>query len=191
MGLSRRASVDGPQSTGLSRRASVDGPHAIGLIQTDPQPHGASGAPMPSPFELDPRLSADSLPVMTLGLSEVRLHRDARYPWLLVIPQVPGAREILDLAGADQDRLWAEVRWAAQVLTELHRPTKLNIAALGNQVPQLHVHVIARFEGDAAWPAPVWGAHPPLPYAAAEASDALDALRSAFRRVGAAGGWGA
>jgi diadenosine tetraphosphate (Ap4A) HIT family hydrolase len=135
---------------------------------------------MSVPFELDPRIAADSLPVLDLGLSEVRLHRDARYPWLLLIPRVPGAREILDLSEADQDRVWTEIRWAARVLQELHRPTKLNVAMLGNQVPQLHIHVIARFDTDAAWPGPVWGAHPPLPYAAAAASDALDALRSAF-----------
>jgi len=128
-------------------------------------------------FELDPRLAADSLFVRALELCEVRLHRDARYPWLLLIPRVPGAVEILDLSPEDQDRLWGEIRWAAGLLQRRYRPTKLNVAALGNQVRQLHVHVIARWEGDAAWPGPVWGAHPPLPYTPGAAAEVIEGLR--------------
>jgi diadenosine tetraphosphate (Ap4A) HIT family hydrolase len=131
-------------------------------------------------FQLDPRLEADSIPVVTLGLSQVRLHRDSRYPWLILVPQVPGAVEILDLTPGDQDRLWVEIRRAAAVLRHLHHPTKLNVAALGNQVSQLHVHVIARFASDAAWPGPVWGAHPPLPYGEAAAAEAVDQLQRSF-----------
>lgn len=142
---------------------------------------------MTSSFELDPRLRADSLQVVTLGLCEVRLNRDARYPWLLVIPQVSGVREILDLDAIDQDRLWAEIRVAARVLKACCSPTKLNIAALGNQVPQLHVHVIARFDHDAAWPDPVWGAHPALAYSETALSQILDSLLLAFREAGGHG----
>jgi diadenosine tetraphosphate (Ap4A) HIT family hydrolase len=143
----------------------------------------APGAPEPPAFELDPRLAADSLPVQALGLCDVRLHRDARYPWLLLIPRVPGAVEILDLDPDDQDRLWREIRVAARVLQALHRPTKLNVAALGNQVRQLHVHVIARSADDAAWPGPVWGAHPPLPYAPEVASARIEEVRAALGRA--------
>jgi diadenosine tetraphosphate (Ap4A) HIT family hydrolase len=131
-------------------------------------------------FALDPRISADSLPVVRLGLCEVRLHRDARYPWLLLIPEVAGAVEVLDLGAADQDQLWVEIRRAAAVLQSLYSPTKLNVAALGNQVPQLHVHVIARFTDDAAWPGPVWGAYPAIPYAEATAAALIGRLRIAF-----------
>jgi diadenosine tetraphosphate (Ap4A) HIT family hydrolase len=137
-----------------------------------------------SAFQLDPRLAADSIPVVTLGLSQVRLHRDARYPWLILVPQVSGAVEILDLTPGDQERLWEEIRRAAAVLRDLYQPTKLNVAALGNQVPQLHVHVIARFSSDAAWPGPVWGAHPPLPYGDAGAAEAVQQLQDGFEALG-------
>ncbi len=116
---------------------------------------------MSSPdFTLDDRLAATSVPVTELPLCGVRLMDDARYPWLLLVPRVAGVVEILDLDEADQRRLYDEALRCARALRAVVRPDKLNIAALGNQVPQLHLHVIARFHGDDAWPRPVWGAHP-------------------------------
>jgi len=115
-------------------------------------------------FELDPRLAADTVAVTNLSISSVRLMNDARYPWLVLIPARAGMVEIIDLSEQDQLRLYDDIRHCARALQAHCQPDKLNIAALGNQVAQLHVHVIARFKTDAAWPAPVWGAHPPLPY---------------------------
>lgn len=109
------------------------------------------------PFELDPVLAADTLEIVSFDLCEIRLMDDARFPWLILVPRREAAVEILDLEPTDQDLLWTEIRAAASALRQIHRPDKLNIGALGNQVSQLHVHVIARFRHDDAWPAPVWG----------------------------------
>jgi diadenosine tetraphosphate (Ap4A) HIT family hydrolase len=117
-----------------------------------------------SEFELDPRLEGDSLPVIDLALCQVRLMNDARYPWLVLVPRRAGMVELFDLEEADQQQLHQDIRRCGEALRTLYRPDKLNIAALGNQVSQLHVHVIARFGDDAAWPDPVWGKLPPLPH---------------------------
>lgn len=112
-------------------------------------------------FELDPRLSGDSTPVCDLPLSSVRLMRDVRFEWLLLVPRRNGLVEIIDLDEADQQRLMREVALAGRVIKAETGCDKLNVAALGNMVPQLHVHVIARRKSDDAWPGPVWGAGQP------------------------------
>lgn len=108
-------------------------------------------------FELDPRLEADSEQLLWLGLCELRLMNDRRWPWLILIPQRPGAEEVHDLTPLDQAMLTFESNMVAQALKTVTGCTKINTAALGNIVRQLHVHVIARSEGDAGWPGPVWG----------------------------------
>jgi len=132
-------------------------------------------------FALDPRLAADTRPVADLGLSRLVMMRDGNYPWLILVPRVAGAVEILDLAPADRARLWDEIETVAAALKAETGADKLNIAALGNVVAQLHVHVIARFHGDAAWPAPVWGkvAAAPLDETRAERLAAAVAARLA------------
>lgn len=131
-------------------------------------------------FSLDPRLAADSCAVATLPLCEVRLKQDARYPWLILVPRQAGLVEISDLAAAAQTRLWQEVNQAAAALRAVAPCDKLNLGALGNIVRQLHVHVIARRIGDAAWPGPVWGHGAALAYADAELAARRDALRQAL-----------
>lgn len=126
-------------------------------------------------FRPDPRLAADSLLVADGPLSQLRLMDDARFPWLVLVPRMAGAEEWIDLDGASQRRLLAEVNLAGRLLRSLGPVHKLNIGALGNIVRQLHVHVVARREGDAAWPGPVWGSGARVPYAAPE-RDALVAL---------------
>lgn len=113
-----------------------------------------------SGFALHPRLAADTLPVLDLPLCSVRLMDDERYPWLILVPRRAGVAEVLDLSPTDQERLWQETRLCAAVLREQEAPDRINLGALGNVVPQLHMHVVARREGDDAWPGPVWGAHP-------------------------------
>ena len=130
--------------------------------------------------DLDPRLAADSVLVADGPLSQFRLVDDARFPWLVLVPRVPGATEWIDLDGAAQRRLLAEVNLAGRLLRGLGPVHKLNIGALGNVVRQLHVHVVARQEGDAAWPGPVWGAGARQPYVASEREALLSSLRSAL-----------
>ena len=131
-------------------------------------------------IDLDPRLAADSLLLADGPLSQFRLVDDARFPWLVLVPRVPGANEWIDLDGGAQRLLLAEVNLAGRLLRGLGPVHKLNIGALGNVVRQLHVHVVARQEGDAAWPGPVWGAGVRQPYVAADREALLSSLRSAL-----------
>ncbi|KAB7773690.1 MULTISPECIES: HIT family protein [Xanthomonas] len=108
-------------------------------------------------FVLDPRLQADSAFVADGPLSQVRLMDDARFPWLLLVPRVAEASEWIDLDGGQQRLLLAEINQLSQLLRQQPGVHKLNIGALGNVVRQLHVHVLGRHPGDAAWPGPVWG----------------------------------
>ena len=108
-------------------------------------------------FELDTRLAADTSPVVSLPLCEVLLMNDARYPWLILVPRCNGLSEVTDLDAAARAQLWRETHTAACALRQVAPCDKINIGALGNIVQQLHVHVVARNQGDAAWPGPVWG----------------------------------
>lgn len=128
-------------------------------------------------FDLNPRLEGDSLPVADLPLCAVRLMKDANYPWLLLIPRQSDLVEITDLAAPDRLRLMEEIAAAAEALKTITGCDKLNVGALGNMVPQLHVHVIARFRTDAAWPNPVWGAAPAGTYDPVELEALIDRLR--------------
>lgn len=110
-----------------------------------------------SDFALDPRLAADTFPVTSLPLCDVLLMNDARYPWLILVPRRAGLVEITDLDPGAQATLWRETNRASAALRALVPCDKLNLGALGNIVRQLHVHLVARREGDAAWPGPVWG----------------------------------
>ena len=118
----------------------------------------------PAPYELHAQLAADTHPLASLELCDLRLMDDANYPWLVLVPRVAGARELVELDDRQRHRLTDEIDLASRLLRDAFRPFKLNVAALGNLVPQLHVHVIARFEDDPAWPAPVWGRVAARPY---------------------------
>ena len=115
-------------------------------------------------YELHPQLAADTHPVAAFDLCELRMMDDANYPWLVLVPRLPDVHELIDLDGQQRHALTDEVDRAARALRDAFHPHKLNIAALGNLVPQLHVHVIARFEHDPAWPSPVWGRVAARPY---------------------------
>jgi diadenosine tetraphosphate (Ap4A) HIT family hydrolase len=130
-----------------------------------------------TPFRLDPRLDADTLPVCDLPLSVVRLMNDANYAWLVLVPRRAGLVEILDLDAEARLQLIEEIAFAAGALKATVACDKLNVAALGNQVAQLHVHVIARTRRDPAWPKPVWGAVPTRPYDNAGRDALVAALR--------------
>lgn len=115
-------------------------------------------------WHLHPQLADDTHPVAHLGLSELRLMDDANHPWLILVPRVDAAVELIDLDDAQQAELTREIALSSRVLQQAFKPHKLNVAALGNIVSQLHVHVIARFEDDIAWPRPVWGMATAQPY---------------------------
>ena len=120
--------------------------------------------PPPPRYELHPQLAADTHPVAALELCELRMMDDANYPWLVLVPRLPEARDLVDLDRAQRHVLSDEVDRASRALRDAFQPFKLNVAALGNLVPQLHVHVIARYEHDPAWPSPVWGRVAARPY---------------------------
>lgn len=119
---------------------------------------------MASDFTLDPRLAADTIPAGELPLSTVLLMNDARFPWLILVPRRDAVSEITDLSAEDARLLMDEMRLATGVMITLAKPDKVNVAALGNIVGQLHVHVVGRFLSDPAWPGPVWGVGTARPY---------------------------
>jgi diadenosine tetraphosphate (Ap4A) HIT family hydrolase len=127
-----------------------------------------------SDFVLDPRLQADSVFVADGPLSQVRLIDDTRFPWLLLVPRVAAASEWIDLDGSQQRLLLAEINQLSQLLRAEPGVTKLNIGALGNIVPQLHVHLVGRHPGDAAWPGPVWGSGAAHRHAPEQLSDRVN-----------------
>ncbi len=137
--------------------------------------------PQPSThFELHPQLAQDTVPVIELALCEVRLMDDANHPWLVLVPRITDMVELIDLAPAQRTQLATEIDAASRALKALFKPHKLNVAALGNLVPQLHVHVIARYTDDIAWPRPVWGMAAARPYAPEQLVERVSALRGAL-----------
>jgi diadenosine tetraphosphate (Ap4A) HIT family hydrolase len=116
-------------------------------------------------FELDERLENDSALITRIGLCQLRLMNDSRWPWLILVPQRPDVSELFDLTPLDQAMLTFETNLVAAALKKATAPTKINVAAIGNIVRQLHVHVIARYENDDNWPGPVWGFGRRKPYA--------------------------
>jgi diadenosine tetraphosphate (Ap4A) HIT family hydrolase len=134
-------------------------------------------------WTLHPQLAQDTVPVGDLPLARVLLANDANYPWLILVPRKPDLTELIDLEENEQVQLLGEIANAARVLKSITACDKLNIAALGNQVPQLHVHVIARRRSDAAWPKPVWGAAAPSSYEPAGRERLIAALRSGLQMV--------
>jgi diadenosine tetraphosphate (Ap4A) HIT family hydrolase len=131
-------------------------------------------------FELHNQLKQDTVTVGSFPLSLVLLHKDSQYPWLILVPQREEVTEIHHLDAEDRQQLMEESCRLAEVMVDLFAPRKMNLAALGNMVPQLHLHHIARFENDPAWPQPVWGKVPPVPYTEAALAERLQRLRHAL-----------
>jgi diadenosine tetraphosphate (Ap4A) HIT family hydrolase len=131
-------------------------------------------------FTLDPTLKADTLHIANLGLCRLLLMNDSRFAWLILVPQRDGISEIHELSPLDQTMLTFETVMVSEHLQDLTGCHKINVAALGNQVRQLHVHVIARQTDDAAWPKPVWGSGPPTPYSDESAADLIAKFQATF-----------
>ncbi len=130
-----------------------------------------------SAWSLHAQLQKDTIDIGDLALSRVLVIKDANYPWLLLVPRRADASEIIDLDEVEQAQLMTEISRVARALKEVTKCDKLNIAALGNAVPQLHVHIIARRTNDAAWPRPVWGVVGAVPHDAQEVQSFIGALR--------------
>jgi diadenosine tetraphosphate (Ap4A) HIT family hydrolase len=128
-------------------------------------------------WSLHSQLKKDTIDIGDLPLCRVLVIKDANYPWLLLVPRRADAVEIIDLEEIEQAQLMTETTRVARALKEITQCDKLNIAALGNLVPQLHLHIIARRSSDAAWPRPVWGVMPPLAHDAEEVQTFISALR--------------
>jgi diadenosine tetraphosphate (Ap4A) HIT family hydrolase len=131
-------------------------------------------------FSLHPQLAADTTLVGDLPLSRVLLMNDANYPWLVLVPRLPNVTELIDLEENAQVQLTTEIARVSAMLKAATACDKLNVAALGNMVAQLHVHVIARRKSDAAWPKPVWGAAPAKAYEPAMRDTLIAELRRAL-----------
>jgi diadenosine tetraphosphate (Ap4A) HIT family hydrolase len=130
--------------------------------------------------ELHPQLARDCERVGRFPLCRLLLMRDANYPWLILVPDRDGVGEIVELAGPDREQLLRESCAVSEMLVERFRPDKLNLAALGNLVPQLHLHHVVRYRHDPAWPAPVWGRLPAKPYTPDALARRLGELREAL-----------
>lgn len=128
-------------------------------------------------WSLNRQLEQDTINIGDLPLSRVLVVNDGNYPWLMLVPRREGAKELVDLNDVEQSQLMTEINRVARALQDITKPDKLNIAALGNMVPQLHVHVIARRTTDPAWPRPVWGVVPPVPHDSEEIEHFIRALR--------------
>lgn len=116
-------------------------------------------------FELHKQLAADTIALGDLPLCRVLLMNDSQYPWLILVPRKPDLRELYELSDGERQQFSRESDLVSRILVTALGAEKLNVAALGNMVPQLHIHHIARFSNDAAWPKPVWGLHPAVAYA--------------------------
>jgi len=128
-------------------------------------------------FELDPQLQRDCIPLGRFALSRVLLMNESRYPWLILVPERPAMTELFQLDESDQQEFIRESCATARHLKQVFAPDKINVAAIGNLVPQLHVHHVVRYRNDAAWPAPVWGRFTPVPYSPEALRACLDKMR--------------
>ncbi|MGZ5804072.1 MAG: HIT family protein [Rhizomicrobium sp.] len=132
-------------------------------------------------WQLHPQLASDTATLGDLALSRVLAMNDRNYPWLILVPRRAGVTEIIDLADNDRTQLLAEITLASRALKDVANCDKLNIAAIGNMVPQLHVHIVARRRGDPAWPKPVWGTAPASAYDSNELFKFTETIRQKLK----------
>ena len=131
-------------------------------------------------FALHPDIIRDTAEIARLPLCRVGLMNDATYPWLVLSPMLPGLRDFHDVPVAHHAALMGEIGRASRALQQVYKPDKINVAALGNVTPQLHIHVIARRAGDPAWAKPVWGIVPAKPYETAAMGETIAKIRTAL-----------
>ncbi|MEM7099517.1 MAG: HIT family protein [Pseudomonadota bacterium] len=128
-------------------------------------------------FELHPQLQGDTSIICELAICSALLMNDKRYPWVILVPRLPDLRDLHDVPEAQSNAVTEEIRLVSKALVTCFRPHKLNVAALGNMVPQLHIHIIARNQDDPAWPGPVWGVGDAEPYTSEVQQARIEMLR--------------
>ncbi len=133
-------------------------------------------------FTLHQRLQEDTVNIVRLKLSRVLLMKDSSFPWLVLVPERQGVQEVYELSIEARFVLIEEIATASEILRQLYSPDKINIGALGNLVPQLHIHVIGRFRTDRAWPGPVWGTGPARPYTDEGLAAVSAGIKKAFQQ---------
>lgn len=134
-------------------------------------------------FNLDPRLDNDTHHIMSFTLCDALLMNDARYPWVILVPRKIGLTELYQLTEQEQQQLTIESNTVAQKLAGLVSADKMNVAALGNVVSQLHIHHVARYIGDETWPDPVWGKGEAVPYSEEEQEAVVYQLKQIFKEL--------
>jgi diadenosine tetraphosphate (Ap4A) HIT family hydrolase len=134
-------------------------------------------------FTLDSRLEKDTVRIGNFSLCEVLLMNDSNFPWVILVPKREGITEIFELSPVDQRQLLTESVFVAQQMRQHFSADKMNVAALGNVVSQLHLHHIARYKDDAAWPRPVWGAVAAVPYSGEELVVAVELMEDLFSEM--------
>ena len=127
-------------------------------------------------FALDPRLEQDTFALGDFPLCRLLLSKDANYPWFILVPRRAGISEVFQLDDSEREQLWKETNFLSETLKHCFAADKMNVAALGNVVSQLHMHVIVRRRDDVAWPAPVWGNKPAIEYSSDQLSDVRQRL---------------
>ena len=137
-------------------------------------------------FTLHHRLQEDTIEIIRLKLSRVLLMNDSSFPWIVLVPEREGVQEVYELSIEDRSVLIEEIAAASEIIRQLYSPDKINIGALGNLVPQLHIHVIGRFRTDRAWPGPVWGSGPARPYQTEKLETVCAGIKKAFQQKGRA-----
>lgn len=133
-----------------------------------------------SEFQLHPQLEQDSFLVKDLELCQLRLINDSQYPWFILVPKLASCSEIFEMSEEQQRQLLAESSHLSQILMTLFKADKLNVAAIGNMVPQLHLHHVLRYKSDVSWPKPVWGQKPMCAYSEAERNELIAKVRQAY-----------
>ena len=133
-------------------------------------------------FQLAPELTRDCVTVCDLDLCRVLLMNDSQYPWVILVPMLPQVTEIHNLSSEERSLFWEESDCVSRAMSALFNPYKMNVAVLGNMVPQLHLHHIARYTDDAAWPKPVWGVNPAIPYSPSESEEIVQKLRDQINK---------
>jgi len=136
---------------------------------------------MTTTFQLHPRLKQDCISIGRFNLCQLLMMNDSHYPWFILVPEKTGIKEIYQLVKAEQQRLLEESSYLAENLAALYQADKMNIAAIGNLVPQLHIHHIVRYRNDKAWPDPVWGKFAAIPYTPQQIADNITLIKEKLR----------
>lgn len=134
-------------------------------------------------FSIHSILQADTINLGSFSLCEVLLMNDSRFPWIILVPKIPDLQDFHEIPTQHRDVLFQEIEAATETIQKHWQVDKMNVAALGNQVSQLHIHVIGRRRTDEAWPSPVWGHGTPIPYGATDMSDLIQSLKRAIAIV--------